>query len=151
MNTFHSTSSELSSFVVSAFVLGYFVGPLFLGPASELYGRAPIYHVCNVLFAIFSVGCAVSDSLGVLIVMRFLAGTFGGCPITIGAGSLADMFKQEKRGRMIAIWALGPLLGPVIGPIAGGFLSENAPWRWVFWVIAIAVSLSSTNDQFTTK
>jgi MFS family permease len=34
---------------------------------------------------------------------------------------------------------MGPLLGPVIGPVAGGFLAEKAGWRWVFWVITIAV------------
>jgi MFS family permease len=125
MKTFHSTNDALSSFVVSAFVLGYFVGPLFLGPASELYGRSAIYHICNILFTVFCVGCALSNSLGLLIAFRFLAGTFGGCPITIGAGSLADMFSMEKRGTMIAVWALGPLVGPVIGPIAGGFDTPN--------------------------
>ncbi|KAF2490029.1 MFS general substrate transporter [Lophium mytilinum] len=143
MKTFHSTNSELASFAVSACVLGYFVGPLFLGPASELYGRAPIYHMCNFFFTIFCVGCAVSNSLGLLITFRFLAGMFGGCPITIGAGSLADMFKQEERGTMIAIWAIGPLVGPIIGPIAGGFLSQNADWRWVFWLIAIAAGIGA--------
>ncbi|KAF2806393.1 MFS general substrate transporter [Mytilinidion resinicola] len=143
MDTFHSTSAELASFVVSAFVLGYCFGPLFLGPASELYGRAPIYHMCNISFAVFCVGCAVSNSLGLLIAFRFLAGMFGGCPITIGAGSLADMFKQENRGAMIATWAVGPLVGPIIGPITGGFLSQHADWRWVFWLIVIAAGFGA--------
>ena len=40
----------------------------------------------------------------------------------------------------MSIWALGPLMGPVIGPVAGGYLSQAKGWRWVFWVIAIAVS-----------
>ena len=38
----------------------------------------------------------------------------------------------------MAICALGPLIGPVIGPVAGGFLSEDAGWRWCFWVLTIA-------------
>ena len=125
---------------MSVFILGYFFGPLFLAPLSELYGRLPVYLTCNVLFTIFNIACAVSNSLGSLVVFRFLAGTFGGCPITIGAGSFGDMIAQEHRGKIIAIWALGPLLGPVIGPMAGGFLGQDAGWRWVFWLLSIAVS-----------
>ena len=142
MATYHSSNPQLASFVVSVFILGYFFGPLFLAPLSELYGRLPVYLTCNVLFTIFNIACAVSNSLSSLVVFRFLAGTFGGCPITIGAGSFGDMIAQEHRGKIIAIWALGPLLGPVIGPVAGGFLSQGAGWRWVFWLISIAVSRS---------
>ena len=30
-----------------------------------------------------------------------------------------------------------PLLGPAIGPIAGGFVTENTTWRWVFYATSI--------------
>lgn len=141
MIEFHSSSVTLASFVVSVYVLGYAFGPLVIAPISELYGRLPVYHVCNVLFVIFTIACAVSTNLNMLIGIRFLEGTFGSCPLTIGGGTIADMIIQEKRGGVMAIWALGPLMGPVIGPVAGGYLSQAKGWRWVFWVIAIAVSL----------
>ena len=41
----------------------------------------------------------------------------GSCPLTIGAGSIADMFVQEHRGSAMAAWAIGPLIGPVVGPV----------------------------------
>lgn len=44
---------------------------------------------------------------------------------------------QEKRGGVIAIYALGPVLGPVIGPVAGGYLAAAKGWRGVFWVLTI--------------
>jgi multidrug resistance protein len=138
---FHSTSITLASFVVSIYVLGYCIGPLFVAPLSEMYGRAPVYHVSNVLYLIFTVACAVSTSLPMLIVFRFFAGAVGSTPISIGGGTFGDLFRVEERGAAISIWAMGPLLGPVIGPIAGGFLAEAAGWRWVFWLITIAVGL----------
>lgn len=117
MKDFKSDNVYLASFVVSVYLLGYCFGPLVIAPLSELYGRMPIYNVCNVLFTVFNVACAVAPSLASLIVFRLFAGLAGSCPLTIGAGSLSDMIRQEKRGGAMAAWALGPLLGPVIGPV----------------------------------
>lgn len=114
---------------------------------AELYGRSPIYHVTNISFVIFTVACALSSSLNMLIVFRFLQGTAGSAAIALGGGTVADLFIQEERGKAIALWAMCPLLGPVVGPIGGGFLSASLGWRWVFWVLAIAVSLYLCPDS----
>lgn len=117
MKDFQSENVYLASFVVSVYLLGYCFGPLAIAPLSELYGRVPLYNICNALYVVFNVACALAPDMGSLIAFRFLAGVAGSCPLTIGAGSLADMIRQEKRGGAMAAWALGPLLGPVIGPV----------------------------------
>lgn len=114
---FNVTSTELASFVVSVYLLGYCFGPLLIAPLSELYGRQYLYHVCNILYVIWTIACAFAPDMGSLVVFRFLAGFAGSCPLTIGAGSIADMFVQEQRGGAMAAWALGPLIGPVVGPV----------------------------------
>ena len=138
MKDFHSSNETIGSFIVSIYVLGYAIGPLFIAPMSEVYGRMIVYHVCNVMFVIWTLACALAPNMGSLLVFRLLAGIAGSCPITIFAGSIADVFIQEQRGGAMAICALGPLIGPVVGPVAGGFLGEDVGWRWVFWVITIA-------------
>ncbi|OJJ48235.1 hypothetical protein ASPZODRAFT_62938 [Penicilliopsis zonata CBS 506.65] len=137
MASFNTTSTMMGAFAVSVFVLGYAFGPILVAPASELYGRLPVYHTCNLLFFVWSVACAKASSMGMLIGMRFLAGIAGSCPITIGAGSIADTIPAERRGAVMAIWAMGPILGPVVGPVAGGFISEYKGWRWTFWILVI--------------
>lgn len=151
LKEFKSTNMELASFVVSVYVLGYAFGPILLAPLSELYGRVPVYHVCNVMFIVFTIACAVSSNLNMLIGWRFLQGTFGSCALTIGGGTISDMIIQEKRGGVMAIWALGPLMGPVIGPVAGGYLAQAKGWRWVFWVIAMAVSFQPPSPFLPTS
>lgn len=140
MREFESTNHELGAFSVSIYILGYAFGPLLIAPLSELYGRLPLYHVCNGLFVVLTIACALATNLNMLIGFRFVEGLFGSCPLTIGGGTIADMIPQQKRGGVMAIWALGPLMGPVIGPVAGGYLAQAKGWRWVFWVIAITVS-----------
>ncbi|KAI0859697.1 cycloheximide resistance protein [Xylaria cubensis] len=137
LEEFHSTSPEIATFVVSVYLLGFAFGPLLVAPLSEIYGRVPVYHVCNVGFVAFSVACALAPSLDSLIAFRFLAGVFGVAPITNGGGTIADMVEQKHRGSVLAIYSVGPLLGPIIGPIGGGFLSNAKGWRWNFWLLAI--------------
>jgi multidrug resistance protein len=140
MSEFQSTNDDLASFVVSVYLLGYAFGPLVIAPLSELYGRLPVYHVNTVLFILWNVACARSTSLNMLIAFRFLTGLAGACPLTIGAGTVADCFRQEERGKVMAIWTLPVLLGPSIGPVAGGYLSHYLGWRWNFWFLIIVVS-----------
>ncbi|KAL6414012.1 hypothetical protein AUP68_03545 [Ilyonectria robusta] len=141
MIEFNSTNQQLASFIVSVYLLGYCFGPLVIAPLSEMYGRLHIYNIFNVLFVIFTVACALAPNLNGLIVFRLLAGLAGCCPLALGAGSLADIIAQEKRGAAMASWILGPILGPIIGPIAGGYLTEAKSWRWSFWLVAMVAGL----------
>lgn len=140
LQKFHTNSHTKATFVVSIFILGFAFGPLILAPLSEIYGRVPVYNSCNILFLTFTILCAVSQNTDMLLAFRFLAGFAGVATITCGSGTIVDMMPPEKRGASMSIWSLGPLLGPVVGPVIGGYLVEGAGWRWVFWLISIAVS-----------
>jgi multidrug resistance protein len=137
MVEFKSSNTELAAFVVSVYVLGFAFGPLFLAPLSEMYGRLIVYHICNVCFIGCTIGCALAPTLNALIGLRFVAGLFGSCPLTIGGGSIADMITQEKRASAMAGFSIGPLIGPIIGPVVGGVIQSKLGWRWVFWVLTI--------------
>ncbi|CAI7590657.1 unnamed protein product [Penicillium manginii] len=137
MKEFQITSRILASFVVSIYLVGFAFGPLFLAPLSEIYGRLRIYQIGTFIFVIWNVAGALAPNIGALLAFRLLAGISGSSPITLGAGSIADMFALEERGLALSIYGLGPLLGPIIGPIAGGFLSEARSWRWIFWLLTI--------------
>jgi hypothetical protein len=130
LRNFHTDSQTLAEFVVSIYILGYAIGPLLIGPASETYGRYPVYVACSVLFLIFTIACAVAQSMAQLIVFRFFAASFGVCPITLGGASIVDLIVQEKRGAAMRLYAMGPLMGPVIGPVAGSYLASAEGWRW---------------------
>ncbi|KAF2014428.1 MFS general substrate transporter [Aaosphaeria arxii CBS 175.79] len=131
------TSSIVGSLTVSIYVLGFAVGPLILAPLSELYGRLVIYQTTNIIFMAFTLGCALATDSSMFLAFRFIAGCAGSAPMTIGGGTIADVFPQEERGGVMGLLALGPIIGPVAGPVAGGFLAQNAGWRWTFWLILI--------------
>ncbi|EAT78096.1 hypothetical protein SNOG_14556 [Parastagonospora nodorum SN15] len=89
MREFNSTSDMLEGFMLSVYVLGFAFGPLIVAPLSEMYGRLPMYHSCNLLFIIFTIAAAVSTSMSQFVVFRF----FMGCVYIIRtAFDLADRY-----------------------------------------------------------
>jgi MFS family permease len=126
MEEFGSTNNSLSALILSVYLIGNCFGPLVIAPLSELYGRSIMYNVCNVLFLVFVIGCALAPNLSSFIVFRLMSGLFGACPLTVGAGSIADVMLPEKRGSAMSFWFLGPLLGPAIAPIGN---APNAHFR----------------------
>jgi MFS family permease len=86
MREFRSTNPSPASFVVPVYILGYAVGPLFMAPLSELYGHLPVYHVSNALFVVFTIACAVSSNLDMLVAFRVLDGCLGSTPPVLDGG-----------------------------------------------------------------
>jgi multidrug resistance protein len=140
MKEMDTTNRDLGSFAVSIYLLGYAFGPLFIGPCSELYGRLVIYHTCSVLFLLTNIGCALATNMPMLITFRVLTGVMGASPLTVGPGTVADLFQREERGRAMAIWTMPILIGPCIGPAVGAYLGRAEGWRWDFWLLIIMVS-----------
>ncbi|ETS86082.1 hypothetical protein PFICI_04107 [Pestalotiopsis fici W106-1] len=141
MAEFGTDSDLFATFVVSIFVLGFASGPLLLAPLSEVYGRVPIYNTTNFMFLIFTILCAISQSEDMLLAFRFLSGFVGVATITIGSGTIADLMPREERGKALSFWSIGTILGPMIGPIIGGYVTEAAGWRWIFWSISIVIGV----------
>jgi multidrug resistance protein len=137
MKDFETRNQYLSSFVLSIYVLGYAVGPLLISPFSELYGRLPIYHCCNVLFTICTWRCAYAGTLRNLAVLRFFAGVGGSSVFALVPSSIADMIVKERRAPIFGLIALGYNLGPAVSPTAGSYINAALGWKWIFHVTAI--------------
>lgn len=137
MRDFEQNDIYLSSFVISVFVLGYAVGPLVIGPLSEIYGRVPLYHVCNLIFLVFTLLCGICKNLQSLAVARFFAGCGGASAFTLGPASVADLVSFEKRGAIYALLGIAYNLGPAISPLCGSYLNEAKGWHWIFWLTGI--------------
>lgn len=140
IDEFHC-SQEVATLGISLFVLGFALGPLIWAPCSELYGRQVLFFITYAMLTIFNGAAAGSNSITTLLVLRFLAGTFGSSPLTNAGGVIADMFQANERGLALSIFAAAPFLGPVIGPIAGGFSSQALGFRFLEGLMAIFTGL----------
>ncbi|KAI8990893.1 major facilitator superfamily domain-containing protein [Mycotypha africana] len=89
-----------------------------------------------------SLCCALSVNAQMFIVFRAISAVGSSSAMSMGAGTIADIFEPSERGRAFSYYTCGPLLGPAVGPIIGGYLNEGLGWRSNFYFLTIFVFLN---------
>lgn len=85
MRQYH-VEREIAILPLSMYTFGFLLGPLLAAPLSEIFGRRIIYWTTLPILLVFTGIAGASDSIGLLIAMRFLAGMGGSGALAIGAG-----------------------------------------------------------------
>ena len=81
-----------------------------------------------VLFALSSLGAALSSSLEALIVFRALEGVFAGCGMVVGMAVIRDLYGGPQAQKLMDYVAMVFGFGPALAPIIGGYLAVHAGW-----------------------
>jgi EmrB/QacA subfamily drug resistance transporter len=95
-------------------------------------GRKKMYLLGVASFGVASILCAFAQNPAQLTAFRVLQGVAGAL-LTPGALALIQgSFRHEDRPAAIGSWAGYTGIAAAVGPFIGGFLVENASWRWIF-------------------
>lgn len=97
------------------YVLALGLGPVVGGPLSETVGRHPIYATSMLLGALFTLGAGFTNNFGALCFLRFMAGFCFSPSLSVGAGTISDMYPPAQRGLPSTVFILMPFLGPGFG------------------------------------
>jgi MFS family permease len=111
----YGVSTTVSLLGISMYCLGLSFGPVLAAPLSETLGRSIVYRVSLPLAALFTIGCAVAQNMATIIICRFFAGFFAAPALSIGGGTIADIFHPSSRGVAMSLFLLAPFLGPAVG------------------------------------
>jgi DHA2 family multidrug resistance protein len=98
------------------------------------FGRKRLLMASVIGFTAASFFCGFAPTLGFLIFFRIIQGACGGGLQPLSQAILLEAFPPEKRGQAMAFWALGIVVAPMLGPVAGGWITDNYSWRWVFYI-----------------
>ncbi len=127
--SFDEATWTLTSYLVANAIILPMTGWL-----ANNFGRKRLLMASVVGFTVASFFCGLAPSLPFLIIFRVIQGACGGGLQPLSQAILLEAFPAEKRGQAMAFWALGIVVAPMLGPVAGGWITDNYSWRWVFYI-----------------
>lgn len=137
MSSIFNTSSSAIQWTLSLFLLTTGVGQLFIGPLSDRYGRKSVFYMSSLLFALGSLCCTFSPTVGWLIFARILS-SLGACGLLVTAFALVrDLFSGEESGQIYSFLNGAIGISPTFAPIIGGYLSLYMGWRSIFYFLSL--------------
>lgn len=135
------------------YLIGFGVGALLASPASEMFGRYPVYLGSLIIFGCWLVGAALAPNIGAQIAFRFLAGLSGSAVLTVVGGSMSDIWNAKEKTWAFPLFAISGFGGPVLGPVIASYIGVTGvlSWRWAEWIMLIADALVMALILATTR
>lgn len=121
---------------LATYFAGTALGQLGYGPLSDRVGRKPALMLGLAVFALASVGCALTASVDSLIWLRLGQGLGGCAGMVVARAIVRDVTTGHDSIRLMAQLMLVMGLAPILAPSLGGLLLTVADWRAIFWVLA---------------
>jgi len=129
-----SVSSDDATWTLTSYLVANGIVLTISGWLGNVIGRKRYFLICIAMFTVCSLLCGLAESLPQLIVFRLLQGFFGGGLQPSQQAIVLDSFEPAKRGAAFGITAIATVVAPVIGPVLGGYITDNASWRWIFFL-----------------
>jgi EmrB/QacA subfamily drug resistance transporter len=130
---FHSSLATIQ-WVITGYTLALAAVIPVSGWAADRFGTKRIYMWSLVLFTLGSILSGLSWSSGSLIFFRVLQGFGGGMIMPAVMTIMTRKAGPSRMGRVMGVLGVPMLVAPILGPILGGWLVDNASWRWIFFI-----------------
>jgi EmrB/QacA subfamily drug resistance transporter len=122
------------SWVFTAYLLATTVTVPLYGKLGDVYGRRPLFFVAIGLFLLGSALCGAAWGMPELIVFRAIQGFGAGGLFPLALAVVGSIVPPRDRGRYQGLIGGVFAAASIAGPAVGGFIVDNASWRWVFYV-----------------
>lgn len=124
--------------IFSAALFGAMVGALTFGPLADRFGRKVMLIIATLTFSIFTFATPYSDSFGVLLVCRFLAGIGLGGATPCFIALTSEYTPTSIRARVVtAQWAAFPF-GGMLGGLLNSYVVSALGWHALFYIGGVA-------------
>jgi EmrB/QacA subfamily drug resistance transporter len=135
------------TWVFTAYMLGSTVTVPLYGKLGDVHGRKPLFIVAIVIFLVGSALCGAAQNMWQLVIFRAVQGIGAGGLFPLTLAMVAMIVPPRDRGRYQGLIGSVFAGASIVGPLVGGFIVDNASWRWIFYVnlpvggLALAVIL----------
>jgi DHA1 family inner membrane transport protein len=127
--------------LAAAMAVSWAVAAPFAGMLSDRIGRRPMIVLALGGLGAATLGAGLAPDFGVLLVLRVLAGMFGGFGPAVVIAAAGDLFPPHRRGMAMGWTNLGFSLAAIVGVPAIGAIGGTFGWRWAFAATGLMVLL----------
>jgi MFS transporter, Spinster family, sphingosine-1-phosphate transporter len=132
---FHCSDQQIG-LLTSAFFFCYMCFAPFVGPLADRWSRKHIMAIGAIVWSVATLLTAVTHSYNVLLFRHAIVGIGEATFVTITPSFVSDLFPEEKRGRIMAIFYVAIPVGSACGYLIGGALGHQYGWRMPFYICA---------------
>src|SRR5438034_1379341 len=122
------------SWVFTAYLLASTVTVPLYGKLGDLYGRRPLFLAAISIFLVGSALCGLAQGMTELVIFRAVQGLGAGGLFPLAMATVGVIVPPRDRGRYQGLIGGTFAAASIIGPAVGGFIVDNASWRWIFYV-----------------
>lgn len=133
---FRVTKAQIG-FLSTAFLIFYMIAAPFVGPLADRYSRKVIIAVGAFFWSGLTLLTAVTHSYTELLIRHTLVGVGEATFVTIAPTFVADLFSENRRGRIFGVFYLSIPVGFAVGYLLGGYLGPAHGWRFPFYIAAV--------------
>ena len=144
---FHLTNVQIG-YLTSAFLGFYTLAAPFVGPLADRYSRKLIIALGGIFWSGLTLLTAVTHTYTELLIRHTLVGVGEATFVTIAPTFVADLFAEERRGRILGVFYLAIPVGSAAGYLLGGNLAPHYGWRFPFYIAAAPGFLLSLGVLF---
>jgi EmrB/QacA subfamily drug resistance transporter len=137
----HASETEIT-WLLTAYLLSASVGTAIIGRLGDMYGKERLLLWTLVVLAAGTLLAAVSSSLAVIILARFIQGASGGI-FPLAFGIVRDEFPREKVAGSIGLLSAILGVGAGIGIVLSGVIVEHLNYHWLFWIPLVATVIAA--------
>jgi MFS transporter, DHA2 family, multidrug resistance protein len=122
------------TWVLTSYIIASAVALPITGWLADRIGARRLFIGSVTGFILASMLCGLAQNLEEMVAFRALQGVAGAFIAPLSQAFMLDATRPSRHPQIMAIWGMGIMIGPILGPILGGWLTETANWRWVFFV-----------------
>ena len=113
---------------------------ILIGPISDKFGRRPVILWGLAVFLLATIGCALSETVGMFLLFRMMQAAIVSAMV-LSRAIVRDMVPENQAASMIGYVTMGMAVVPMVGPVFGGLLDQAFGWQSNFWALLIVAAL----------
>jgi DHA2 family multidrug resistance protein len=122
------------SWIQTAYLIAEVVAIPLTGFLTRLLSMRWLFVLAIASFSLASLGCAASNSFGVLVSWRVLQGFSGGTLIPAVFSAVFLLFPAKRQDLATMLAGVLAVLAPTVGPVVGGWITDTYSWHWLFLI-----------------